>query len=91
MYQAAFRYLVADEVLKARLDLATLGQLIKLETAAIERFEAELGLLGGLPGRPGEVGGRVRWLLGKLGEGQRKVEGYEGESARLKGVLRGEY
>ncbi|KAI4184480.1 MAG: hypothetical protein LQ348_004546, partial [Seirophora lacunosa] len=49
VYAAAFRQLTADHVLAARLDLAVLAQLIKLESAAIEKAEAELALLGGLP------------------------------------------
>ena len=66
VYAAAFRQLTEDHVLKARLDLAILTQLIKVETAGIDKYEAELNLLGNLPGQPKEVRGRVRWLLGKL-------------------------
>ena len=66
VYAAAFRQLTEDHVLKARLDLAILTELIKVETAGIDKYEAELNLLGNLPGQPKEVRGRVRWLLGKL-------------------------
>lgn len=66
VYAAAFRQLTEDHVLKARLDLAILTQLIKAETSGIEKYEAELNLLGNLPGQPREIQGRVRWLLGKL-------------------------
>ena len=66
VYAAAFRQLTEDHVLKARLDLAILTQLIKVETAGIDKYEAELNLLAALPGQPKEVRGRVRWLLGKL-------------------------
>lgn len=78
-------------MLAARLDLAVLAQLIKLESAAIEKAEAELALLGGLPGKGSEVGARVKWLLGKMQASQGKVEGYEREGAALKGVLRREF
>ena len=66
VYSAAFKQLTEDHVLKARLDLAILTQLIKVETAGIDKYEAELSLLGNLPGQPREVQGRIRWLLGKL-------------------------
>ncbi|KAI9680294.1 MAG: mitochondrial escape protein 2 [Trizodia sp. TS-e1964] len=91
VYQAAFRVLASDEVLRARLDLATLSLCIKEESTSIEKYESELQLLGTLPGRPVEVGARVFWLLRKLGAAQLKVEEYEEESERLKEVLKREY
>ena len=66
VYAAAFRQLTEDHVLKAKMDLAILTELIKAETSGIDKYEAELNLLGNLPGQPREVQGRVRWLLGKL-------------------------
>ena len=66
VYAAAFRQLTEDHVLKAKMDLAILTQLIKAETSGIDKYEAELNLLGNLPGQPREVQGRIRWLLGKL-------------------------
>ena len=66
VYAAAFRQLIEDHVLKAKMDLAILTQLIKAETSGIDKYEAELNLLGNLPGQPREVQGRVRWLLEKL-------------------------
>lgn len=91
VYAAAFRQLTEDHVLKARLDLAILTQLIKVETAGIDKYEAELNLLGNLPGQPKEVRGRVRWLLGKLWTGQEKVEKYERESGGLKKILQQDF
>ena len=91
VYSAAFKQLTADRVLKARLDLAILSRLIKVETQGIDKYEAELNLLGSLPGSPKEVRARVKWLLGKLNAGQNKVEGYESESGRLKKILQQEY
>lgn len=66
VYAAAFRQLIEDHVLKAKMDLAVLTQLVKVETSGIDKYEAELHLLGSLPGQPREVQGRVRWLLWKL-------------------------
>lgn len=91
VYSAAFRQLTEDHVLKARLDLAILTQLIKVETAGIDKYEAELNLLGSLPGQPREIQGRVRWLLGKLWTGQDKVENYEREGGALKKILQQEF
>lgn len=78
-------------MLAARLDLLLLTELIKVETKSIETYEAELQLLAGLPKRPVEVAGRVRWLVGKLGGCQERIEGWERECRGLKGVLQKEY
>ena len=91
VYSAAFRQLTEDHVLKARLDLAILSELIKIETQGITKYEDELNLLGNLPGQPKEVRGRVKWLLGKLYASQDKVEKYETESGGLKKVLQQEF
>lgn len=91
VYAAAFQLLTADHVLAARLDLLLLTELIKVETKSIEACEAELQVLARLPGRPVEVAGRVRWLVGKLGGCQERIEGFEREVSGLKGVLRKEY
>lgn len=88
VYQAAFKQLTSDKVLAARLDLAVLNQLIKIETGAIEKAEAELALLSSLPT---EVTNRVKWLLGKLQASQGKVERYEAEGAGLKKILQREF
>ena len=91
VYSAAFKQLTEDHVLKARLDLAILSQLIKIETQGIDKYEAELNLLANLPGAPKETRGRAKWLLGKLWTSQNKVEGYERESGALKKILMQEY
>lgn len=91
VYAAAFQLLTADHVLAARLDLLLLTELIKVETKSIEAYEAELQVLARLPGRPVEVASRVRWLVGKLGGCQERIEGFEREVSGLKGVLRKEY
>ena len=92
VYAAAFRLLTRDRVLTARLDLALLGSLSKLESASIEKCEAELGLLATLPESGGKgADARVRWLLGKLRAAQANIEAYERESATLKVVLKQDY
>lgn len=91
VYQAAFRMLTEDHVLKSRLDLAITAELTKIQTANIEKYEAELNLLANLPKQPGEIAPRIKWLLGKLQACQAQVEKYEQESAALKKVLQVEY
>lgn len=87
VYVAAFKMLAEDKVLRSRLDLALLGELSKIESKSIEKFENELVLLGNLPSQPGELRGRVGWLLGKVAASQTKVEKWEIEMATLKKAL----
>ncbi len=91
VYSAAFRQLTNDHVLKAKMDLAILSELIKIETAGIDKCESELSLLGNLPGAPKETRGRARYLLGKLYASQDKIEKYEKEGGTLKKVLSQEF
>ena len=91
VFRAAFRHLTRDRVLAARLDLDTLVELVKIESAGIEKAEGELQLLGGLPKQPSEMAPRVRYLLQKLQGSQVKIEKYERESAELKKILQKEY
>ncbi|KAI1461160.1 RNA12 protein-domain-containing protein [Annulohypoxylon moriforme] len=91
VYQAAFSQLVSDKVLAAKMDLAVLTELVKVEGKTIEKAEGELALLGGLPKQPRETGPRVAYLLGKLEGAQRRIEGYERDMAGLKKVLGTEY
>lgn len=91
VYQAAFKMLTQDHVLKSRLDLAILTELTKIEAKSIDKYEAELSTLGTLPRQPKEVGPRVQYLLTKLEASQAKVEGWEREMGLLKAVLLDEY
>ena len=91
VYRAAFQHLTRDHVLAARLDLDILGEMIKTETAGIEKCENELKLLGDLPKQPAELAPRIKWLLKKLRASQENVEKYDGESAKLKKILQKEY
>ena len=91
VYQAAFKRLTEDRVLKSRLDLAILTELSKIETKNIDKYETELNMLGSLPKQPREVGPRVQFLLGKLAASQVKIQAWEKEMAGLKTVLLSEY
>jgi hypothetical protein len=89
VYNAAFKQILRDDVLRCRMDLALLGQLISMENANIAKFEAELKILGApLPKRSWEIDTRVKWLLGKLMSSQQKLELYEREISVLKEVLK---
>ena len=91
VYQAAFKNLTGDEVLRSRLDLAILKQLIGIENKNVEKFETELRLLADLPGQPKELLPRIHWLLNKSQASHGKIEGYEAESGRLKKTLSENY
>ncbi|KAI2625465.1 RNA12 protein-domain-containing protein [Xylaria nigripes] len=91
VYQAAFRRLVSDTVLAAKMDLAVLKELAKIEAKTIQNAEAELGQLGSLPGKPSEAHDRVGYLLAKLEKAQKKIVEYEKEMGKLKKVLASEY
>lgn len=87
VYQAAFAALLHDPVLKARLDLAVLNELTKVETKTIDKVENELSLLGSLPRQPRETTERINYLLNKLQTSHGKIAGFEKDMAALKKVL----
>jgi hypothetical protein len=91
VFHAAFQRLTEDRVLQSRLDLAIATELMKIETASIDKYETELKLLGELPKQPYEVTARVKWLLTKIAGSQAKVEKYEKESTALKAILQSEF
>jgi hypothetical protein len=91
VYQTAFKRLVEDRVLAAKMDLALLGDSISGENGTIDKCEQELRLLAEMPKQPGEVSARIQWLLSKIQAGQTNIEAYEKESAGLKKVLMTEY
>jgi hypothetical protein len=91
VFAAAFKRLTEDHVLQARMDLAILSQLVKIETQGIEKCENELNLLAQVPGKPPEIHKRIAWLLKKLSEGHGKVEQYERENGKLKMILKEEF
>ncbi|KAI0181984.1 RNA12 protein-domain-containing protein [Hypoxylon sp. FL1284] len=91
VYQAAFGLLARDAALAAKMDLAVLKELAREEARTIEKAEAELTLLAGLPRQPAQTAGRVTYLLTKVDAAQKKIEGYEAEMGKLKKVLASEY
>ncbi|KAH8812029.1 escape protein-like protein 2 [Xylogone sp. PMI_703] len=91
VYQAAFKVLTEDNVLRSRLDLALLTELTKIENKSIDKYETELHMLGELPKQPREIASRIQYLLGKIMASQVKVEAWEKEMGVLKKVLTSEY
>lgn len=91
VFLPAFKRLTEDSVLRSRLDLGILGELIKAENATIDKCENELKLLGELPRQPLEIVPRIKWLLNKISTSQANVEKYEMESGVLKKTLREEF
>ncbi|EXJ70091.1 uncharacterized protein A1O5_07164 [Cladophialophora psammophila CBS 110553] len=87
VYQSAFEYLTEDDVLRARLDLAIMSQLISLENKNVEKYESELKTLAEMPGTPNELRPRIKWCLGKAMASQEKIMKYEAQSGKLKKVL----
>ncbi|KAI0547356.1 RNA12 protein [Xylaria curta] len=91
VYQAAFRQLAADKVLSAKMELARLKELVKIEGANIDKAEKELALLGSLPSQPYGTRDRVQYLVGKISGAQGKISAYEQEMGLLKKVLSTQY
>lgn len=91
VYHAAFRQLIEDKILRSRLDLATLAQLISDENKKVAKYEEELQQLATLPRQPSALTSRIQWVLDKLYSSQMNVEKFEKESVILKGILRGDH
>ncbi len=91
VYQAAFKMLTQDKVLKSRMQLAILKELTKIEAKDIDKCESELALIAAQPKQAWQLGGRVTYLLNKVAASQTKVEGWEKEIGELKKVLNSEY
>lgn len=91
VHQAAFAQLTQDAALSAKMELAVLTELTKIEGKTIDKVENELAILGALPKQPSEAAGRVKYLLTKLQASQAKIDGFEKEMAGLKKVLSSEY
>ncbi|KAL2140021.1 hypothetical protein VTI28DRAFT_4329 [Corynascus sepedonium] len=87
VYLAAFKRLLDDAVVKARMDLALLGELAKIEVKSIDKAEGELSVLASLPSQPYQAADRVNYLLAKLQSSQQKIAAYEKEMAGLKKIL----
>lgn len=88
VFQEAFKRLLKDKVLTAKMDLYSFKTLIKGETAVIEKAEKELEMIARLPKQPKT---RVEFLLTKVGIAQKKIEDYTKSIEGLKKILKTEY
>lgn len=87
VYQTAFRRLLDDDVVRARMELGLLKELAGIEAKGIDKVEAELSLLAALQTQPYQMAERVNYLLGKMQTSQQKIMAYEKEMGVLKKVL----
>ena len=90
VYLSAFQYLTEDDVLRAKMDLAILTELIAAENKNVDKAESELKVLAELP-NASDLKPRVRYLLGKVLVAQQNVEKMEKEGGGLKKVMRDKY
>lgn len=88
VFQEAFRRLLEDRTLTAKMDLHSAKALIKGETEIIEKAGKELEMLATLPERPKA---RVSFLLEKIGLAQKKIENYDKSVEALKKVLKTDF
>ncbi|RPB00118.1 hypothetical protein L873DRAFT_1805543 [Choiromyces venosus 120613-1] len=88
VFQAAFRRLMTDRVLCARMDFLSCAALAKIETLVVHTAGEELEKLGELSVPPK---GRIAYLLARIAEAQGKIDTYEREMGKLKRVLKEEY
>ncbi|RPA82836.1 hypothetical protein BJ508DRAFT_369410 [Ascobolus immersus RN42] len=85
VYRAAFAKLLNDEVFKAKMELATLKALTKVEQGELSKALTELERLKELDGW--EVKMRRNFLKGKMGASQIKIEDYEKKMGQWKKIL----
>ena len=83
----AFQRLTRDPVLTAQLDLDALTRAATLETQRIDKHEAELKMIAGLPKEAPGLPSRIEWLGNRLLECQVRLERLETESGVLRNSL----
>ncbi|RPB26273.1 hypothetical protein L211DRAFT_705328 [Terfezia boudieri ATCC MYA-4762] len=86
VYKAAFRKLLEDEVLKAKMELAMLNALVKIEEGYMKKWEEELAVLATCGGAK-DAGRRMDYLGKNIGGSQERVDGYEKEMEGRKKIL----
>lgn len=90
VYKAAFKKLLEDEVLKAKMEYALLNALVKIEEGTMKKCEDELAVLATCGGGK-ELGKRMEYLGRKIAASQQKVEGYDKEMDGFKKVLQNKF
>jgi hypothetical protein len=88
VYRAAFERLLADKVLKAKMDLESLKAVVKREAKEIQKATEELNQLATCEKKSDK---RVQYLVKKMDASQKKVEEAEYQMGALKKVLVNEF
>lgn len=91
VYRAAFQQLLADDVMRSRLDITTLSRQIAAEGRIVQTCESELQVLGSAPGQPKWASGRTNYLWEKLTMAHKRILQFETEIGKLKRVLQNKY
>lgn len=83
IYHAAFKYLTQDDILRNRLDLGIVREMIKRENEKIAKYENELHLMGDPEKHPTTVKRRMQWVASSLQDAHWKLQEYESQKNRL--------
>lgn len=79
IYHAAFKYLTQDDILRHRLDLGIVREMINRENANIAKYENELHLMGDPEKYPSSAEWRMRSVASRLRDSHWKLENYESQ------------
>ncbi|EEA23126.1 mitochondrial escape protein 2 [Talaromyces marneffei ATCC 18224] len=83
IYHSAFKYLTQDDILRNRLDLGIVREMIARENQTIAKCEAELHLMGDPEKYPSDVKWRMRWVAKRLEDAHWRLEKFERQSKVL--------
>jgi hypothetical protein len=83
IYHSAFKYLTQDDILRNRLDLGIVREMISRENQKIAKYENELHLMGDPEKYPLDVKWRMRWVASRLEDAHWKLESLEKQSNTL--------
>lgn len=91
IHRVAYRALLGDPVLRARMDWLVLKALCGRATDEIKKCEDELAVLATLDSKKGTPPRRVEWLVRRVEAGQKGIEDAEKEMATLKALLQRDF
>lgn len=77
IYHAAFKFLTQDDILRNRLDLGIVREMIARKNAEIAKYENELHLMGDPEKYPTNAEWRMRSVSSRLREAHSQLENYE--------------
>ena len=91
IHRVAYRALLGDPVLRARMDWLVLKALCGRATDEIKKCEDELAVLAALDSKRSSTPRRVEWLVRRVEAGQKRIEDAEKEMATLKALLQRDF